>query len=478
MPIGVAVVLGLIPAPEGLPPHAWWYFAIFAGVIAGLVLEPLPGGAIGLIGVAVVAVLANVVLFSPAELVTLGVKWPAAALKWALSGFSNGTVWLIFAAFMFALGYEKTGLGRRIALLLVKAMGRKTLTLGYAVAFSDLILAPFTPSVTARSGGTVYPVIKNLPPLYQSLPNDPSASYIGTYLMWTALATTCVTSTLFLTALAPNLLALELVQKTMPIAVSWTDWFIAIAPVGVLLFALVPLLSYWIIKPSITSGEEVPAWAATELEKMGRLSKQEFLLGLCVLLALLLWIFGASLINATTVAIAVIAVMLVLGVLSWDDVISNKAAWNTLAWFATLVALAGGLAKVGFIKWLAALIGAQMVGVAPMTAMIILVAVFFGLHYMFASLTAHVTALLTVMLAVGATIPGMNMTHLAMLLMFTLGIMGIISPYAAGPSPVYLGSGYIPADKFWKLGAIFGAIFLIALLVIAVPWLMFVMPAV
>ncbi|MEF9997032.1 MAG: DASS family sodium-coupled anion symporter, partial [Burkholderiaceae bacterium] len=338
LPIGVAVVLGLIPAPDGLPPHAWWYFAIFAGVIAGLVLEPLPGGAIGLIGVAVVAVLANFVLFSPAELVALGAKWPAAALKWALSGFSNGTVWLIFAAFMFALGYEKTGLGRRIALLLVKAMGRKTLTLGYAVAFSDLILAPFTPSVTARSGGTVYPVIKNLPPLYQSLPNDPSASYIGTYLMWTALATTCVTSTLFLTALAPNLLALELVQKTMPIAVSWTDWFIAIAPVGVLLFALVPLLSYWIIKPSITSGEEVPAWAATELEKMGRLSKQEFLLGLCVLLALLLWIFGASLINATTVAIAVIAVMLVLGVLSWDDVISNKAAWNTLAWFATLVA--------------------------------------------------------------------------------------------------------------------------------------------
>ena len=54
-------------------------------------------------------------------------------MSWALSGFSNSTVWLIFGAFMFALGYEKTGLGRRIALMLVKAMGRKTLTLGYAV---------------------------------------------------------------------------------------------------------------------------------------------------------------------------------------------------------------------------------------------------------------------------------------------------------------------------------------------------------
>ena len=126
-------------------------------------VEPLPGGAIGLIGVTLVAVLAPYVLFSPAELAKPGFKPVGDALKWALSGFSNGTVWLIFGAFMFALGYEKTGLGRRIALLLVRAMGRRTLTLGYAVTIADTILAPFTPSNTARSGGTIYPVIRNLP---------------------------------------------------------------------------------------------------------------------------------------------------------------------------------------------------------------------------------------------------------------------------------------------------------------------------
>ena len=113
-------------------------------------LEPLPGGAIGLIGVTVVAVLAPYVLFAPAELAKPGFKASNAALTWALSGFSNTTVWLIFGAFMFALGYEKTGLGRRISLLLVKKMGRRTLTLGYAVAVADTMLAPFTPSNTAR----------------------------------------------------------------------------------------------------------------------------------------------------------------------------------------------------------------------------------------------------------------------------------------------------------------------------------------
>src|SRR4029434_9773572 len=100
--------------------------------------------------------------------------------------------WLIFGAFMFALGYEKTGLGQRIALILVKAMGLKPLTLGYAIMLADLLLAPFTPSNTARSGGTIYPVIRNLPPLYDSKPNDPSKRRIGSYIMWVALASTCV----------------------------------------------------------------------------------------------------------------------------------------------------------------------------------------------------------------------------------------------------------------------------------------------
>ncbi|HSN46768.1 MAG TPA: DASS family sodium-coupled anion symporter, partial [Casimicrobiaceae bacterium] len=221
VPIAVAIAIAIIPAPAGLAPHAWYFFAIFAGVIVGLMLEPLPGGAIGLIGVTVVTVLSPWVLYAPAELARPGFKPANAALTWALSGFSNATVWLIFGAFMFALGYDKTGLGRRIALVLVKAMGRRTLTLGYAVMVADTILAPFTPSNTARSGGTIYPVIRNLPGLYDSKPNDPSARRIGSYIMWVALATTCVTSSLFLTALAPNLLAVELVSKTSKITLNW-----------------------------------------------------------------------------------------------------------------------------------------------------------------------------------------------------------------------------------------------------------------
>jgi L-tartrate/succinate antiporter len=471
LPLAVAALIALLPAPEGLAQHAWYFFAVFAGVIVALMVEPLPGGAVGLIGVTVVAVLAPWVLFAPAELAKPGFKPANAALTWALSGFSNTTVWLIFGAFMFALGYEVTGLGRRIALVLVKRMGRRTLTLGYAVVLADALLAPFTPSNTARSGGTVYPVIRNLPLLYESKPNDPSSRRIGSYLMWVAIAATCVTSSMFLTALAPNLLALELVKKTANVDITWMQWFVAFAPVGITLLIAIPLLAYVLYPPQVKQGAEVPAWAAEELRKMGGLTGREITLAVLVAIALGLWIFGADVINATTAALLVIGFMLITRVVSWDQITGNKAAWNTLAWFATLVALAEGLSRVGFVKWFASSMADSVAGYSPLVVMLALVLTFYFSHYLFASITAHVTAMLPVMLAVGATIPGLDMAQFALLLCLTLGIMGMLTPYATGPSPVYYGSGYLPAKDYWLLGGVFGLVFIAAFLLIGMPWM-------
>ncbi|MGE0624379.1 MAG: anion permease [Pseudomonadales bacterium] len=471
-PVAIAAGLAMVPAPEGLDQHAWYFFAVFTGVIVALVFEPLPGGAVGLIGVTLIATLSPWTLFSPSELSRPDFEPTLAAIRWGLSGFSNSTVWLIFGAFMFAMGYDRTGLGKRIALLLVRAMGRRTLTLGYAVTIADTLLAPFTPSSTARSGGTIYPVIRNLPPLYDSHPNDPSMRRVGSYLMWVAIASTCVTSSLFLTALAPNLLAAELVNKTVGVELGWLDWFVAAAPFGILLLVLLPLLVYWIYPPEVKEGSEVPAWAAGELAKMGPLSRREITLGVLVVIALLLWIFGAGFVDATTAALVVISLMLLLGVVSWDDITSNRAAWNTLAWFATLVALADGLTRVGFVTWFAQSVATGLHGVTPAIAVAMLLAINFFGHYLFASITAHVTAMIPVLLAVASTIPGVNLPLLSLGLCLQLGIMGIISPFATGSSPVYYGSGYLPAADYWRLGAIFGGIFFGVFLLVGVPWML------
>ncbi len=464
--VGVGLLLAVIPPPAGLPQTAWLYFALFAAAILGLILEPIPTAAVGLIAVTLATVLC---LVTPGK--------PKDSIAWMLAGFSNTVVWLIFTAYMFAKGYEKTGLGKRIALLLVKLLGRRTLGLGYAIALADLVIAPGTPSNTARSGGTIFPIIGNIPSLYDSKPNDPSARKIGSYLMWTALAVTCVTSSMFLTALAPNPQALAIVKTATKLDFTWTNWMVGFLPVGILLLVLVPFLVYKIYPPEIKVSEEVPVWAKGELDKMGPISRNEIVMALLVILALVLWIFFANDIDTTAVALLILSLMLVTSVLTWEDVITNKNAWNVLVWFATLVTLADGLNKVGFLTWLTKSVASLLGGMPVLPLLVIFVALFFFMHYMFASLTAHTTALLPVILAAAVAVPGMPVAVLVLLLSYTLGLMGILTPYATGPSPIYYGSGYITRKDFWVLGLVFGVIFLVVLLVVGLPYLMILYPS-
>ncbi len=460
IPLAVWGVLYLIPAPSGLSPGAWHYFGLFAAVIVGLIMEPIPGSVIGLLGVALAGSL---------QLVS---DKPGAAVNWALSGFSNSVIWLIFIAYIFGLGYEKSGLGRRIALTLVKCLGRKTLGLGYAVALSDLLLAPFMPSNTARSGGTIFPIVKNIPPIFDSYPGE-SARKIGAYLMWTGLAACAITSTLFLTANAPNLLGLELVAKTLKIEVTWRDWFLGIAPIGIGLFLLVPLLTYWLYPPGIKSSEGADTWARNALAEMGAISPREIKMAALAVAALLLWIFADKFINATMVAIVIFVVMLLSRIITWDDVLEYRQAWNMLIWFGTLVALADGLKIVGFLKWFAGSTSAMLEGLPITVIVVAMVAVYFLVHYMFASLTAHATALMPVFLTAVAAVPEMPLKEVALLLCYTSGLSCLLTPYASGPSVIYYGSEYIQRNDFWRLGALFGGLFLLVLLGLGMPYLGF-----
>src|SRR5579871_351364 len=393
-PLAVWLLLYLLPVPAGLNANQWHYFAVFAAVIAGLVLESMPVGAVGIIGLT----FAGVMRYVEAD--------PNKSLTWALSGFSDPTVWLIVGAYVFSIGYRKSGLGRRIALLLVRGLGRRTLGLGYAITFADLLLAPATPSNTARSGGTIYPIISNIPKIYGSEPG-PTAGRIGTYIMWTAFAATGVTSSFFLTALAPNVAGLAIAKKTTGVDISWVQWFIGFAPLGVLLILLVPLLSYFVCRPEVKSSPETAEWASTELRSMGPLSRNEWIMAGLVVLAMLLWITGSNpsislpivggnFINATMVVFVVISLLLVTGVVKFEDIMAEKSAWEVFFYFTSLLTLAAGLNQIGFIKWAATAFAHPLAGMSPTSALILLVVLFFWIHYCFSSITAHMAAVLPV----------------------------------------------------------------------------------
>lgn len=453
LPLIVLAVMWFIPAPEGLSSNAWHFLAVFLAVVVGLIVEPVPAALVGFTGISFVAVLG---LVGNAK----------ESISWALSGFSNSVIWLIFAAFMFALGYKKTGLGKRVSLIMVKYMGKSSLGLGYAVAFSDLVLAPFMPSNTARSAGTIYPVASNIPLIFNSTPeNEPRK--LGAYISWVAIAATCVTSSMFLTALAPNLLAVDLINQGTGHTISWGAWAGIMLPIMIPLFLLTPWLVYVIYPPTQKQSPEAPAWAAEELKQLGKITPKEILMASLAVIALLLWIFGSNFgINSTTAAIAVVSIMVLSNVITWDDVISNKAAFNVLIWFASLVAMAAGLKKVGILTWIGNTAEVHLAGMTPTMLILSMLVLFFILHYFFASTTAHTTALMPIFLAIAMKLMSPeDMVPFSILLAGSLGVMGIITPYATGPSPIWYGAGYISQARWWALGAIFGALYLVFILI-------------
>ena len=188
----VGTIIWFIPPPAGVQPKAWHLLAIFVATIVGIIIKPLPMGAIALLGIAATAITGTL------------------SIDQALSGFGNGTIWLIVAAFFISRGFIKTGLGSRIAYLFMAALGKKTLGLGYGIIATDLILAPAIPSNTARAGGIIFPLLKATARAYGSEPEDGTAHKIGAFLTLAAFQGNVITSAMFLTAMAANPLAAKL----------------------------------------------------------------------------------------------------------------------------------------------------------------------------------------------------------------------------------------------------------------------------
>jgi len=369
----------------------------------------------------------------------------------ALSGYMNPTVWLIVSAFLFARAFSKTGLGRRVAYFFIRLIGNRTLGLGYALALADLFLAPGIPSGTARTGGVLFPVVKSLASTYGSEPG-PTAGRIGSFLMLSAYQVHGVTCAMFLTSMVANPLIAELTRKTAGIEITWTGWAAAALAPGLLSFLLLPYLVFRMTNPEIRKTPEAAELARAELARMGPLSRSERIVLGVFLMAFALWITAQwTDLEATVVAFFGLSVLLILGVLTWEDVLAERAGWDALIWFGGLVGMATMLNSLGLISWFSQFVGRHVEGWSWLPALGALALVYMYSHYFFASLTAHVTALfvpfLTAAVAVGAP------PYLAALTFaFFSSLCSSLTHYGGGPSPVYWGAGYAGIRQWWTVG--------------------------
>jgi len=449
--LAVGLVVWFIPVPAGLKAPAWHLFAIFVATILGFILQPLPIGAISLISLALTGLLG---ILKPADVLT---------------GFGNTTMWLIVSAFLFAKGFVKTGLGRRIAYVIMAAIGDSSLKMAYAMSLSDLVISPATPSNTARGGGILYPIVRSLSSAFDSEPGATSRR-LGAYLMKSTFQGNCITSAMFLTAVAPNSLVAALAMQTKGTVILWGTWALAGIVPGLIALAIAPYVIYKIYPPEITKTPEAKVIARKELDKMGPMSWGEKVVAGTFILALLLWSTSSlTKVDATIAAMLCVGVMLVGQAIEWKDVLEEKGAWDTLVWMGGLITLAGALSKLGFVGWFAKLISTSLAGFSWEVSLAILLLVYMYSHYAFASLSAHVTAMYAAFLAV-AVAAGAPPFLAAMSLGVISALFGGLTHYATGPAPIYFGSGYIPQGTWWRIGFIMSVINLIIFVGIGSVW--------
>ena len=470
----------IFPAPLGLPIIGWHLFGVYVGTILAIMFKPFPLPIVLLAGVALASIVVgttpsekwintaalsellhwNLIEHTSLEqwLKTAQSKLVKIALKEndVLNGYKSGTTWLVFAAFAMSTAFVITGLGKRIAYLMIRAFGGTTLRLGYVNACLDLLLSPAMPSTTARAGGIMFPIMNSVT---VSLGSDPEKSprKAGHYLLLNTYMIVKTTGYMFLTAMAPNAVALELMKPITGITFNWPQWFLAASVPGLLCLLLTPLVVYVLYPPELKKVDNA-AIAKKGLEEIGPISKQEkTLLGLFVV-AVLAWIFSDQLhVSSSTIAISVMALLVILAVINWEDLLKNKGAWNTFIWYGGILGLSSVLDKAHFFTWLSETLKQVMnFGEGHATvATIAILTVSVGVRYLFASGGAYVAAMVPVFSAVGMA-AGASPTLLALGLLFSNSYGGALTHYGSGPAPVIFGAGYHDTKSWWIVGAVVG----------------------
>ena len=449
--LAATIVAGLalyfMPVPEGLTPNAWHLFAIFFAAILGIVIKAMTMGSISIISITLVAALQ---LLAPGK--------ASDSIKLALSGFSNPTIWMITLAFFISRGFIKTGLGKRIAYWFIAKLGKSPLGIAYGLTFADLCFAPATPSNTARAGGIIMPIMKSISMSMGSTPEDhASHRKVGSYLTLNSYYANLVTSGMFITATASNSMCQKF-AKDLGVEITWGGWALAALVPGLLSILLVPFLLYKLFPPEIKDASIYKEEAVTKLKELGSITRNELFMIFTFFLLLFLWIFGSVFnIDATVAALIGLSFLLMGNVLTWEDVKSEKGAWDTMVWFSALVMMAEGLSKLGFIGWFSEIIKNEVSGMPWIWAFPVIILVYYYSHYLFASATAHVAAMYSAFLAVALAL-GIPGKLAALMLGFCGSIFGVLTHYGHGPAPVLFGTGYVDLKDWWKYGFIFSII--------------------
>ncbi|MBL0686444.1 MAG: DASS family sodium-coupled anion symporter [Sulfurospirillum sp.] len=453
------IVFGLLvwfsPVPQGLSVEAWHLFAIFITAIVAVIVNAVP------------------IFLSAILALSVSILTNTLTAKEGFSGFGEDWIFLIIIAFLIARGVIKSGLGKRIAFLIIKRFGKTSLGLAYSVIAADMFIAPAFPSNTARSG-VLYPIVNALATDSNSKVEDGTRKRIGSFLMMCSMAGLTLSSTLWLTAMAANPAGAAIAQE-FGVTITYQTWIMASCVPTITLFFLIPWIIYKVYPPEIKETPEAIEIANTALAKMGKLSKNEWIMSITFISMVALWIMSSSFgINKSAVALLGLAVLMLSNIFTLEDMKNEGGALETLIWFAILYTMSVYLNKFGFMGWLGGHIAYAVSDLSWLAVYVSLVLAYVFIHYFFVSQTAQMLALYGVFLEVGLTanVPG---ELIALMLLFATNFNAIITPQGSSANVIYIGSGYIKPGEVYKIGGIVTIVNTFVFLTLGTAWMMFIL---
>lgn len=446
----VLAIIAFLPTPTGLTVAGQRMLGILVFSVIIWMTEAVTYPVSAAIIISLMAFLLGV---SPDVAAPTKVLGTTKALTMALGGFSNTALALVGGALFLAAAMTKTGLDKRIALVVLSKIGAKTNRVLIGVIIVGFILSFFVPSTTARVSCMV-PIVMGI---IRAFGVNQKSAFAGVMMIATAQADS-LWNVGIKTAAAQNMIAIGFIEKQLGVYISWMDWFIAAAPFS---FIMSVVLYYTLLKMMPPETDEIAGGKETvakELAALGPMtgSEKKLLSISCALL--FLWATEKIVhpFDTSSTTIAAISLMLLpgIGIMTWQEA-QARIPWGTLILFGVGISLGSALLSTKAAMWLAGIIVGAF-GLYTMPALIILAvlaAFLIIIHLGFASATGLAAAIIPIIISILQTIktPGINVVGMTMILQYVVSF-GFILPVNAPQNMIAYGTDTFEVKDFIRTG--------------------------
>jgi anion transporter len=348
-----ALMLSFVKPFNGLAPLGHYVIAALMITLAFWIFKP--GGIPFLVGSAILV----------AGGLTLGLKYSVVA-----SGFVSSAGWILIPALYFGFVLQKTGLGRRIAYLVLKSFTPSWATMALSWFIIGLLLSALTPSITVRLA-IVMPIALGVIDACRQKYNSNGSAYIALI----AFGMCIFPGTGWLTGSLGGPIMIGFLPPELRSLATFNAWFRILALPWFIVTAVYVLLIYLLMKPKEPIRITLDTFRKQYAE-LGPVTRQEIIAALILLGALLLFT-TETWHGIPTAATALLAlVLLFLFRIITPDEIGTGANWDVIMFFGVALSLSTILVEAKVTAWIAPALEAGMLALAPNPLLFMMVATF------------------------------------------------------------------------------------------------------